>query len=92
MGGEDVSEVALGGSCTLFSFTIVHMKTAHFDPPYAIGYVDFPEGVRVFGPIQTDDLASLKVGMPLSVRIGPLWHAADGTAIVAHCFVPIVGN
>jgi uncharacterized protein len=89
---DEVGEVVLGKACTLFSFTVVHMKTAHFDPPYAIGYVDFPERVRVFGPIRTNNFASLRVGMPMSVEIEPLWCDVDGTPIVGHRFVPAERN
>ena len=84
-----IEEIVLGSTCTLFSFTTVHMKTAHFDPPYCIGYVDFPEGVRVFGPIRAENVAALRVGLPMTVEIAPLWQEADGATIIAHRFVPI---
>lgn len=86
--GEGVETLVLGSACTLFSFTTVHMKTAHFDPPYCIGYVDFPEGVRVFGPIRTADPASLQIGMEMRVDVGPLWAEPDGTMVAAHSFTP----
>jgi uncharacterized protein len=40
--------------------------------PFALGYVELPEGVRVLAVLDTDDLGSIEIGMP--VRI----HAADG--------------
>jgi uncharacterized OB-fold protein len=45
-----------------FSFTTVHPKTIHFDPPYSIGYADFPEGVRVFSPLGMKDGISRRIG------------------------------
>jgi len=85
---DTISEFVLGSECKLFSFTTVHMKTLHFDPPYSIGYVDFPEGVRVFGPIAGNG-HDLKIGMKLKVEIAPLWTEEDGTPILGHRFVPV---
>jgi uncharacterized OB-fold protein len=33
--------------------------------PFAIGYVELPEGVRVEALIEADDLESLRIGMPM---------------------------
>jgi len=33
--------------------------------PFAVGYVELPEGIRVAAVIEGDELASLRIGMPL---------------------------
>jgi uncharacterized OB-fold protein len=33
--------------------------------PFAVGYVELPDGVRVEAVIEVDDLASVRIGMPL---------------------------
>jgi uncharacterized OB-fold protein len=85
---EAVEEVALDPVGTLFSYTTVYMKTAHFEPPYSIGYVDLPEGVRVFAPLRTDSTADLAVGQKMQIEIGPLWSEADGTPVIGYRFHP----
>jgi len=84
---DDIKEIELGAECVLFSFTTVHPKTAHSDSPYSIGYVDFPEGVRVFGPLDVEDTSHLHIGMPLRVEIGLMQHDGSGTSIIGHRFV-----
>ena len=84
---DDVKEIELGAECVLFSFTTVHTQTAYSDPPYSVGYVDFPEGVRVFGPLDVEDASNLRIGMPLRVEIGSMRHDGSGAPIIGHRFV-----
>lgn len=37
---------------TLHSFTVAYSGPSGFSPPYALGYVDLPEGVRIFSMLQ----------------------------------------
>jgi uncharacterized OB-fold protein len=46
-----MERVPLGRVGTLYSFTIVYVAPRGFTAPYAVGYVDLPEGLRVFAPI-----------------------------------------
>ncbi len=88
-------EVLLSRTGTLFTWT-----TQEFAPPsppyhgpekfepYAVGYVEFPEGVLVEGRIATSDFGSLSIGMPMSVVVVPFRTEADGTVIVTYAFAP----
>lgn len=64
----DSEWVEAQGVGRLFSYTIVrqaaHPAVADW-LPYAIGLVALAEGVRMVGRIETQDLASLRVEMPL---------------------------
>ena len=46
--GQDMEKVNLSSNGKLYSFTIVHMPSEHFKPPYAIGWIEMPEGIRIF--------------------------------------------
>lgn len=47
--------VELRGTPTVYSFTIVHSSPKLQRAPQALGQVDFPEGVRVFGRLEMPD-------------------------------------
>lgn len=41
--------VELEGVPTLYSYTVMHPSPKTGKPPMALGYADYPEGVRIFG-------------------------------------------
>lgn len=85
---EELEEVLLSRKGKLFSYTVVHMATAHFDPPFAIGYVDLPEGVRIFAPLDIIEDKPFKVGMYMEMAIGSLWQE-DDKEVVGYSFSPV---
>jgi uncharacterized protein len=85
---EELEELALSRHGRLCSYTIVHMPTVHFKPPYAVGWVELPEGVRVFAPLDMMEGKPFRVGMDMEVRVDPLWKESD-TAVIGYRFMPI---
>lgn len=61
--------IELGPEGILYTFTVVHAAPPGVERPYALGYVDFVEGTRVFGRIVPGD--NLTVGMKVRVVIEP---------------------
>ncbi|WP_126227662.1 Zn-ribbon domain-containing OB-fold protein [Burkholderia ambifaria] len=84
---EDLETRDLSQEGELFCETTVHMKTAHFDPPYHVGYVKLPEGPKIFTPLRAVDGKPFKVGMKMRVEIAPLW-SEDGHDVAAYRFYP----
>lgn len=65
-GHQEASQrIELSSGGTLYTFTVVHAAAPGVETPYAIGYVDFAEGVRVFGRVMPYD--RLSVGMNMQV-------------------------
>ena len=64
------------------------MPTDHYDPPFAIGWVEFPEGVRVFGQIKDWESQVLKIGMNMELVIDTLWEEED-KEIIGYKFRPL---
>jgi uncharacterized OB-fold protein len=62
-------QVELGPEGTLYTFTVVYAGAPGVETPYALGYVDFHGGARVFGRIVSAE--SLAVGMRMRVVTGP---------------------
>ena len=63
-----VSDSVMPAEGLLYSWSVVHVAPKPWTTPYVIGYVDLPNGVRVFSHIGGDP-ASLKPDMP--VRVAP---------------------
>jgi uncharacterized OB-fold protein len=53
--GAAVERVTLGRAGTVFESTTVHSPAPGFTAPYVVGYVDLPEGVRLFCPLLLPD-------------------------------------
>jgi uncharacterized OB-fold protein len=50
-----------------------------FDQPYAVGYVDLPEGIRVFAHLESGD-ASPEIGDAVELTFAPLRKNKEGHA------------
>lgn len=74
VGDPDPTPLAPVG--VLYSFSEIHVAPAGFPVPYAIGYVDFPEDVRVLGQIE-GTATELAVGDAMDVTVGVIRDLPD---------------
>jgi uncharacterized OB-fold protein len=81
--GQDTVQLSPVG--TLYTFSEIHIAPKGFATPYAVGYVDLPEGVRLFGQIETA-AAGLEVGQQVAVTLGPVRADASGRTVVSYKF------
>jgi uncharacterized protein len=77
---ENVEEILLSKQGKLWTYTFqIYSPPLPFrlDPfhPYAIGMVDFPEGIRVIGMLTTMD--NLKIGIKVESTVGALYRDKD---------------
>jgi uncharacterized OB-fold protein len=84
---EDMEKLTLSRNGTLYSFTTVHMPSEHFEPPYVIGWIELPEGIRVFSPIRYPQEHSLQIGMAMELAIEKLWDE-EGKSVTGYVFRP----
>ena len=84
---ENVEKTPLSTIGTLFSFSITRVPVGHYKPPIIGGYVDLPEGTRLFGQIRAHE-QDVKTGMKLKVETGVLWTEKDGTEVLGYYYVP----
>lgn len=68
----------------LYTYAIVRGSGGVWPDVYTIGYVDFPEQVRVCGHLRETDPAKLRIGMPLAAEEAVLYTDPNGTAV--KCF------
>jgi uncharacterized OB-fold protein len=58
-------------------------------PPYAVGYVDFAEGVRVLGQLTTCDPDKLKLDMEVQTELGRIAIDEQGDEVISYKFKPL---
>ena len=81
--GQDTVELSPAG--TLYTFCEIHIAPKGFATPYAVGYVDLPEGVRLFGQIDAK-ASELAIGQQVAVTLGPVRSDAGGSAVISYKF------
>ena len=87
-GSEMLDEITLSRKGTLYSYSAVEMPCANFKPPYAVGFVDMPEGVRIFGQLDIKEKLSFKIGMEMEIYVDTLWQEG-GKDIIGYRFSPL---
>lgn len=88
--GNDAEVVAIELSHVgqLVAWTSVHSPAPGFAAPYLVGYVDLPEGVRLFAPLHAEDGAQLRAGAAMQLEIERLGEEPSGDAAYAYSFRP----
>ncbi len=71
----DTEIVALHGTPTLYSYTVMHPSPKTGLPPMPLGFADFPEGVRIFGRLVYPEGRRPAIGDALRAC---LVHTAEG--------------
>lgn len=84
-GQQQIEEIPLSKTGTIYTYTWIHAGPMAFDPPYAIGYIDLPDGIRIFSLIKGKQ-KKLHAGMPVQLIVEPL-NKEDNR--LAYKFAPI---
>lgn len=80
-GSEDLETVTLSKRGKLYTYTISYMSSVNFQAPYALGYVELPEGVRLLANLEGWQGKPLKVGAEVELVLGTLWTEEDKEVI-----------
>ena len=86
--GEDLEQVALSRQGKLYSYTTVYQPHKKFEVPFALGYVELPEGVRIFSPLKESEGKPFEVGMDMELVVEKLWDE-DGSEVIGPRFQPV---
>lgn len=77
--------ITLGTCAKLYTFSEVHVAPKDFPTPYVIGFVDFEEGVRVFGQIE-GTASTLTPDQQVETTTGVVRKRADGNPVISYKF------
>ena len=72
---ETIKPEAMPRSGTLYAFSVVHVAAKKWRKPMRVGYVDLPNGARVFTHLDGADLA---IGDDVVVGVGTVADDDDG--------------
>ena len=75
---ENIGAQAMPREGTLYAFSVVHVAAKKWRKPVRIGYVDLPNGTRVFTHLDGADLA---IGDGVEVDVGTVGDDEDGPII-----------
>ena len=85
-------EIPLSGRGTLHTFARSHMGPSGMPAPFTIGFIDLPEGIKLFSLLTQcdpwDEL--LKVDMEMEMVVETIRRGEDGTEIVGYKFRPVL--
>ena len=85
---DDLEPIGFSTEGTLYTYSVVRQSTPAFEVPYALGYVDFPEGVRIMGQISGCDLDEISIGMPMVLSLEPFGEDDEGNPTTGYRFRP----
>jgi uncharacterized OB-fold protein len=86
--GTDMEDVKLSRKGKLYTYTIVQMPLPHYKPPFAVAWVELPEGVRVFTQLKNWENTTLKIGMNVNLVIDNLWEE-EAKEVYGYKFEPV---
>ena len=88
---EDVVEIPLSRRGKLASFTVAWAAPQGFKPPLMQGYIDLPEGVRLFSLITGPEPSphALGLGQEMELVFEEMRVDNDGNQIVVFRFKPV---
>ena len=86
---ENIDAFALAAEGTLYSWSTVHVAPKNWHVPYIAGYVDLPEGVRVFAHVVGANSDRLEIDMKVALTLAELGTDPDGGPVSSYAFEPI---
>ena len=87
--GKGLEQVALNSRGRLFTFTINHQGPKEFSTPYASGYIDLPEGVRIYSLLTDWETKGLKIGAEMKLVIEKIKEDNEGNVVLGYKFRPL---
>ena len=87
---EPVELTSIGSEGSIYSYTVIRTKPPLGLPqPYAVGYIDMEmSGLRIFCLLDPTAIDQLQVGLPVSLKVGPLGHDGNGASRLRPYFTP----
>ena len=92
-GSQELGEITLNKSGTLYSFTIIRQQPPVYKGPvpYAVGTIELPEKIRIVSLLTDCDFDALRIGMKMELVIEKLHEDEAGNDVVCYKFKPVQG-
>lgn len=88
---QEFEWMSISGKCKLLTYTIIHVAPQQFQhlTPYAVGILQFENGLKIPGMIQSLTQDQLKIGMELALDFGTCDTTQQWPQWTRYCFKPI---
>jgi uncharacterized OB-fold protein len=85
-GNDEVQDaIELSDTGTVYTFSHIHVAPKGFATPYSTGYVDLPEGVRLFGQFNMP-ASDIAIGQKVGIVLGPVRTDEAGRSVLSYKF------
>ncbi len=74
---------------TLYTYTVIRQAPPRYPVPYAVGYVDLPEGVRVFAQMEGWQARELRLGEEMEISFETIRKDEQGHELIGYKFRPV---
>ena len=88
----EMETVRFSTTGTLYTYSVVRQSTPDFEVPYALGYVDLLEGVRVMAQLTGREPEDYEIGMEMELVVEPFGVDEDGNEMAGFRFQPTEGS
>ena len=87
----NMEEVALSKEGELYSYTVIRVAAKGFKTPYACGWINLPEGIRIFSMLKNCQPfeKKLELGKKMKMTMGEIKTQCDNNTLVGHLFEPV---
>ena len=85
---SDLREIELARCGVLYSFSYARVCAKGFTVPYVFGYVDLPEGIRIYSQLEPAEPGKFRAGMEVELTMGKIRQEENGTEIWGYKFQP----
>lgn len=83
--GEEFEVIPLSRKGVLYSFSDIFIGQAGMKTPYAFGYVDLPEKLRILAQLEGEP-GTFKCNDQVELTVGPIRMNRDGLPIISYKF------
>ena len=73
----------------LYTYTVIRQAPPRYPVPYAVGYVDLPEGLRVFTQMEGWQQRELRVGEEMELFFEAIRKDEQGHELIGYKFRPV---
>ena len=86
-GSDQLEKVELSDTGIVYALNIVRAPVAEYAPGLIGGFIDLPEGVRLYGQIHAPE-DEVREGMRVKLEIGKLYTEKSGQEVFGFYYVP----
>lgn len=86
---DRLKSVQFGRKGRLYTYSIIEVSSLGFEAPYAIGYIDLDQGIRLYSMITEWKAEELKNGRSMELVITKIRKDAEGNDVKGYAYRPI---